>query len=163
MMDQIEFSGYVPGAIGRVVEMHGAYYSRHWGFGRFFEAKVASGLSEFLNRFDDARDGFWTILRNGGVEGSIAIDGVKAESDGAHLRWFILTPALAGRGLGNKLLERALSFCAKRRYPRVYLWTFEGLHAARRLYEKHGFTLVEEFKGDQWGVTVNEQKFILEF
>jgi hypothetical protein len=33
--------GYAPGAIGRVVEMHGDYYARHWGFGVFFEAKAA--------------------------------------------------------------------------------------------------------------------------
>ncbi len=161
-MSEIEFAGYVPGAIGRAVEMHATYYSKNWGFGRFFEAKVAGGLSEFLNRFDDTRDGFWTILQNGRVEGSIAIDGVKSDSDGAHLRWFILSARLKGRGLGNKLMDQAVSFCVERRYPRVYLWTFKGLHAARHLYEKHGFTLADEFDGDQWGVTVTEQKFILE-
>lgn len=32
--------GHVPGAIGRVVELHGVYCHRHWGFGLFFEAKV---------------------------------------------------------------------------------------------------------------------------
>ncbi len=159
-MSEIELAGYVPGAIGRVVEMHATYYSKNWEFGRFFEAKVADGMSEFFNRFDETRDGFWTVLRSGGIEGSIAIDGVKADSDGAHLRWFILSSELKGRGLGNKLMDEAVNFCVEKRYPRVYLWTFKGLHAARHLYEKHGFTLAEEFDGDQWGVTVTEQKFI---
>jgi hypothetical protein len=41
-MSEIEIcKGYVPGTIGRVVELHGAYYHAHWGFGAFFEAKVA--------------------------------------------------------------------------------------------------------------------------
>ncbi len=161
-MSRIELAGYVPGAIGRVVEMHAVYYSESWGFGRFFEAKVAGGMSEFLNRFDETRDGFWTTTRDGRVEGSIAIDGVKAEDEGAHLRWFILSDKLRGGGHGKRLLSEAVNFCVAKRYSRVYLWTFEGLHAARRLYEKQGFSLVEEFEGDQWGVTVNEQKFILE-
>ncbi len=36
--------GYVPGAIGRVAELHGTYYHAHWGFGLFFEAKVATRI-----------------------------------------------------------------------------------------------------------------------
>jgi hypothetical protein len=52
-----------------------------------------------------------------------------------------------------------LDFCRRKRYPAVYLWTFEGLAAARHLYEKHGFVLVEQHPGDQWGMTVNEQRF----
>jgi hypothetical protein len=49
---QIEIGEYRPGAIGRVTEMHAAYYHRTWGFGLFFEAKVATELAEFLGRFD---------------------------------------------------------------------------------------------------------------
>jgi hypothetical protein len=39
-------TGYLPGVIGRVAEMHGLYYSRTAGFGQFFEARVASGIAE---------------------------------------------------------------------------------------------------------------------
>ena len=42
-------AGYTPGAIGRVAEMHGTYYHREWGFGLYFEAKVATELSAFLS------------------------------------------------------------------------------------------------------------------
>ena len=44
--------GYIPGMIGRIAEMHGSYYSREHNFGRFFEAKVASGLAEFSERLE---------------------------------------------------------------------------------------------------------------
>lgn len=47
--------GYRPGAIGRVVELHGRYYSKYWNFGLFFETKVARELSEFMDRYDDGR------------------------------------------------------------------------------------------------------------
>lgn len=32
--------------MGRVAEMHRVSYGREWGFGRFFEAKVATELAE---------------------------------------------------------------------------------------------------------------------
>lgn len=151
--------GYIPGAIGRVAELHAAYYHAHWGFGLFFEAKVASELSEFLRRCDGQRDGFWTAAVGERVEGSIAVDGWQAAGEGAHLRWFIVSDALRGRGAGNALIGTALAFCRSRGYERVYLWTFEGLLAARHLYEKHGFRLVEEQRGARWGREVNEQRF----
>ena len=104
-MTDVKLLGYVPGAIGRVAELHAVYYAENWGFGQFFEAKVATELSEFLSRFEQGRDGFWTTCLSGRVEGAIAIDGIKAESDGAHLRWFIMSSKLRGQGFGKKLME----------------------------------------------------------
>lgn len=160
-MDAISVKGYIPGAIGRVAELHAAYYSRYWNFGLFFEAKVATELSQFLTRFDENRDGFWTACRGHCVEGSIAIDGIKASTEGAHLRWFILSDAVRGQGMGNRLMEASMAFCRRKGYGRVYLWTFEGLDAARHLYEKHGFRLAQQSEGMQWGTRVLEQKFVL--
>ena len=161
-MNEIEIRrGYVPGAIGRVVELHGTYYHAHWAFCAFFEAKVANGLAEFINRYDDQRDGLWTATVNGRVEGSIAIDGAHATQAGAHLRWFIISDALRGQGVGNQLIDAAIDFCRIKKYPRVYLWTFEGLYAARSLYKQAGFVLVEQHRGAQWGTEVEEQRFEL--
>jgi len=161
MMDEIILKGYQPGVIGRLAELHATYYHQNWGFGLFFETRVATELSEFLSRYEESRDGFWTLCKNRRVEGGIAIDGTKASIDGAHLRWFILSPEVRGQGFGNRLMEEAISFCRKNDYGRVYLWTFEGLHPARHLYEKFGFKLVFQNEGAQWGTTVIEQKFEL--
>lgn len=86
---------YTPGAIGRVAELHGVYYHDYWGFGLSFEAKVAAGLSEFLERYDQSREGFWTAMRDERVEGAIAIGSIRAESEGVHLRWFIMSDLLS--------------------------------------------------------------------
>jgi GNAT superfamily N-acetyltransferase len=161
MMNEMIFTGYIPGVVGRIVELHANYYHTHWGFGLFFETKVATEMSEFLGRFDEAHDGFWTVCLDNRIEGCIAIDGTKRKTEGAHLRWFILSPEIRGRGFGNKLMEKVVSFCQKRTYRQVYLWTFEGLHAARHLYEKFGFRLVEQTEGLQWGKRIAEQKFKL--
>ncbi len=154
-------TGYIPGSIGRISELHGTYYNRHWGFGLYFEAKVATELSAFLERFDAKRDGIWLATQDGHIEGSVVIDGIHAENEGAHLRWFIVSDALRGKGVGRKLINRAVDFCRNRSYERVYLWTFEGLGAARHLYEDEGFKLIGQKSGDQWGAKVNEQCFEL--
>jgi GNAT superfamily N-acetyltransferase len=156
---QVEIGGYRPGAIGRIAEMHAEYYHRHWGFGLFFEAKVARELSDFLCRFEKGRDGFWTLMRDGRVEGAIAIDGSKAASEGAHLRWFIVSSDLRGGGWGRRLITEAVAFSDQQRYDRIGLWTFAGLDAARRLYETFGFRLTFQQEGEQWGTRVSEQRF----
>ena len=161
-MTQVIVKGYVPGAIGRIAELHGCYYSEHWGFDLFFEAKVATDMSEFLSRLDEDRDGLWTICKGNRVEGALAIDGAKAESEGAHLRWFILSSEVRGSGYGIRLMEKAVDFCKRCGYRQVYLWTFDGLHAARHLYEKFEFRLSEQHEGTQWGTKVLEQKFVLQ-
>jgi len=161
-MIHVELCGYVPGAIGRIIELHASYYYQNWSFGLFFEAKVATELSDFLCRFDKRRDGFWTACLSHRVEGSIAIDGIHAVRDGAHLRWFILSEQIRGQDMGKRLMEEAISFCRNKSYKKVYLWTFEGLDVARHLYEKSGFRLTEQREGTQWGTKVLEQKFELE-
>ncbi len=160
-MSETIFTGYLPGAIGRIVELHATYYHLDWGFGLYFEVRVAREMSEFLSRFDEMRDGFWVFCLNNQIHGGIAIDGIKAATDGAHLRWFILSPEVRGRGFGNGLMEEAISFCKKKNYRKVYLETFEGLRAARHLYEKFGFKLVQQAEGAQWGKKMTEQKFEL--
>jgi len=155
--DRIVIDGYRPGALGRVAELHATYYHRQWGFGLFFEAKVASGLAEFLGRMDPEKDSFWGAYLEGRLIGSIVIDCGEDPKKGAHLRWFILDPELQGSGMGRILLDRAMSFCRDKGFHRVYLWTFAGLEAARRLYDQAGFTIREELDNDQWGKVMKEQ------
>ena len=157
----VELTGYLPGAIGRITELHALYYSAHWDFGLFFESKVATELSEFLSRYQPTRDGFWVATVNGRIVGSIVIDGDQGMTNGARLRWFIVDPEFQGRGLGNRLLREAVDHCEKIRFGRVYLHTFAGLDPARHLYEKFGFVLTDEKQDDHWGKTVTEQTFEL--
>lgn len=139
-------SGYVPGVIGRVAELHATYYSEHWNLGLYFEAKVATEVAELMSRFDPARDGLWVAAVGRKIIGAVFIDAKDAESEteGARLRWFILDPAYQGRGIGNRLMEAATAFCDECGYRRTYLTTFSGLTTARHLYEKFGFRLCGE-------------------
>lgn len=152
-------AGPIPGAIGRIVELHARYYHRRVGFGLPFETKVAREMCIFRERFNADRDGLWLALEGDSIEAAITIDGVDADGEGAHLRWFIASDRARGTGIGGDLMEAAMAFCESRQYRAVYLWTFEGLLAARRLYERHGFRLVHQQRGSQWGTEVTEQRF----
>lgn len=164
MLDIVYGEGYTPGLIGRVVELHARYYARQWHFGPYFESKVAAEMAEYIGRYNVSRDRiFWAVL-DGTIHGSLTVDGNHTEdrdNAGAHLRWFILSDEMRGRGVGNALIERAVGFCRHQGYGRAYLWTFAGLESARHLYEKSGFTLSETNRGAQWGVEVEEQRFEL--
>jgi len=160
-MKGVTLSGYIPGAIGRIAELHARYYHEYWGFDLFFESRVATELSEFLRHFNEERDGFWVASLEEKIVGGIAIDGFHFDSKGAHLRWYIVAPENQGQKIGNLLLGEAIEFCKRVRFGKVYLCTFKGLDVARHLYEKFGFRLCEEHEGDQWGKKVTEQMFEL--
>lgn len=156
--------GYRPGAIGRIAALHADYYSRHWGLGLAFEAKVARDAAAFALRMDPARDRWWLVLDESegrAICGSLAIDGSEADDGTAHLRWFIMADRTRGRGLGESMMRRATGFCREAGFAAVYLWTFAGLDAARHLYERHGFRLAEQLTNDQWGMPLPEQRFVL--
>ncbi|MBB3213312.1 DNA-binding MarR family transcriptional regulator/GNAT superfamily N-acetyltransferase [Herbaspirillum sp. Sphag1AN] len=153
-------AGYQPGAIAQIVLMHAQYYSRTVGFGSQFESKVAAGLAEFVPRLTKSCNGLWLALQGGQIVGSIAIDGEDLGKQRAHLRWFIVSDAARGSGAGRQLLETALVFCDAQGFAATHLWTFQGLDAARRLYETHGFQLTEHWQGTQWGKEMVEQSFV---
>lgn len=161
-LSDLSFDGYRPGALAEVIRLHMIYYEREWGFGRLFETKLAREMGEFLARFDPERDLFLSAYqRSGDLVGSITVDAEAVSSAGVHLRWYIVSDAVRGTGLGRALLERAVSHCVERRYGRIYLTTFAGLDAARHLYESIGFKLINEMDADQWQGGVSEQRFEL--
>lgn len=153
--------GYRPGAIGRIAEMHGVYYNEQWGFDLFFEAKVATELSAFLNNFDATHDGFWVATHGDRIIGSIAIVGQDVNRKEARLRWFIIDHNFQGLKLGNMLMQEAFDFCRRVPFHRVYLTTFDGLDKARHLYEKFGFRISSQQEDAHWGKRMVEQEFEL--
>lgn len=152
--------GYSPTLLGRVVQMHAAYYSTNFGFGQVFESKVAGEMAEFLSRLDNTLNATWFARANQEIVGAVSIDGEDLWPGFAHLRWFIVDDHVRGSGTGRRLLSAAMAFIDEQQFEETHLWTFKGLDAARGLYEREGFALVEEQAGEQWGTKVMEQKFV---
>jgi GNAT superfamily N-acetyltransferase len=160
MSETVEIvSGYRPGVIGRLTQLHGEFYADRWGVDARFEGEVARELGEFLQQFDPGRSGFWFVRGGAEVVGAIAIDGQSGQPGEARLRWFILAPGWQGRGLGRRLMTLAMTFCARVGFRRVYLWTAADLDAARALYESFGFSLAEEYEDTVWGAPIRHQRY----
>jgi GNAT superfamily N-acetyltransferase len=153
------FEGYRSGALAGVLGLHMDYYGRQWGLGRKFETKFALDLAEFLYRFDTGRDLFLTAWRDEKLLGSISIDVSGGGLEGARLRWFGVAEGARGTGLGKQLMARAISHADTVTAGPVWLTTFEGLDAARALYERFGFQFQAYRDEDQGQGDIRELVF----
>ncbi len=154
-------SGYSPGAIGRVAYLFTRYFSKHYDFGQYFEAKVATEMAEFTSRLAHTGNQLWLAIQDDEVLGSIAIDSEDLQqANTAHLRWFIVDERLQGSGVGRRLVQEAIRFCDAQGIQEIHLWTVKGLDAASHLYKQFGFNIVEESLDQQWGKKTIEHKLV---
>jgi DNA-binding MarR family transcriptional regulator/GNAT superfamily N-acetyltransferase len=153
--------GYRPGLIGAIAGYHGSIHNKLAGLGAIFEGIVATGMAEFMSRDENSVNKTWYAEQGGRIVGGITIDGEGLGNNIAHLRWFIIDDTLQSAGLGSKLFKKTMAFCDVQGFDEVHLWTYKGLDAAKKLYERSGFELVEEIAGDRWGKRVVEQKYVL--
>jgi DNA-binding MarR family transcriptional regulator/GNAT superfamily N-acetyltransferase len=143
-----------------VTFLHGTLYFQEYGLDSAFEVEVGRQITQFVSQFDPQWDGFWIAEAGGHVVGAIVI--VNRDRGLAQLRWFILHPTYRGLGLGRELMACALDFCKGKQYKKVFLWTFDELHAAIHLYCSFGFKKVKTKTHLRWGRKLTEERYELD-
>lgn len=138
-----------PGDMGWVVHRHGVLYAREYGYDEHFEALVAEIAAKFIQHFDAKRESCWIAERDGEIVGSVFL--VKQSKTVAKLRLLLVEPSARGLGIGNRLVEECLRFAGQVGYKKIVLWTQSELPAARHIYRKAGFRLVQQKKHRSWG------------
>ncbi|MHA2390630.1 MAG: bifunctional helix-turn-helix transcriptional regulator/GNAT family N-acetyltransferase [Promethearchaeota archaeon] len=160
--EKVEFCSirsHKTGDIGYIIYRHGVIYAIENQLDETFEAYVAKYMAEFLENYDSNKERLWVVEKDSEIIGSIAI--VSVDNKTAQLRWFLVEPYARNKGIGTKLMHEAISFCKNKGYQKVVLGTISELEAARRMYLKNGFKLVDSESHRIWGRNLTEEQWEL--
>jgi len=144
-----------PGDLGWIVSRHGELYAREYDWDETFELLVA----RIVGAFDPAADAAWIAELDGRRAGCVLC--MHHDDATAKLRTLLVEPEARGHGIGGRLVDQVIEHARARRYQRLTLWTNDVLTAARRIYERAGFTLDHEAAYHSFGHDLVEQTWSL--
>lgn len=149
-----------PGDLGWVVMAHGEVYADEFGWDTTFEALVARIVADYAAAGEPLRNHAWVAELDGRRAGCVFVVADEDRST-AKLRILLVAPDARGHALGDRLVQTAIDFARAAGYERMRLWTNHPLLAARRIYLRHGFTLVDETPHTSFGVKLVGQIYEL--
>jgi DNA-binding MarR family transcriptional regulator/GNAT superfamily N-acetyltransferase len=150
-----------PGDLGWIIHRQAVLYTREYGWTQAYEALVARILADFVQAFDPAREAAWIAEIDGRVVGSIFLVRGDAPEVG-KLRLLYVEPDTRGRGVGAMLVQACAERARAVGYRRLELWTNSILVAARRIYQRAGFVLVDESPHHSFGHDLVGQTWALD-
>ena len=129
-----------PGDLGWVVQRNGALYAQEYGWDASYEALVARIVADYAGRADP-REAGWIAELDGAPAGCVFC--MRKDDAAAQLRLLLVEPGARGLRLGERLVAECLAFARRAGYREIVLWTNDILTAARRIYQRFGFELVD--------------------
>lgn len=143
-----------PGDLGWIAGRNGAVYADEFGWGNGYEALCAEIVAEFDRTFDPTCERAFVVEVDGARAGCALLIRRRGDAtpDGqAQIRLVLVERWARGLGLGRRLVDECLDFARAAGYASIMLWTNDVLVAARRIYERAGFELVEETPHHSFG------------
>ena len=142
--------GLRPGDLGLVTARQAILYAKEYGWDANYEALVAHILAEFQRSFDPDCEAAWIADMDERMVGSVFL--MKGDTLAiGKLRLLYVEPEARGAGVGRMLVANCIGSAREFGYKRLDLWTNSVLAAARSIYERAGFVLIDEAPHHSFG------------
>jgi DNA-binding MarR family transcriptional regulator/N-acetylglutamate synthase-like GNAT family acetyltransferase len=149
-----------PGDLGWVVQRHGELYAEEYGWTADFERLVAAIVGEFASAAPESGNRCWIATLDDERAGCVFL--VPASRSVARLRLLLVEPWARGAGVGTRLVNECIAAARAAGFETLTLWTNDVLTAARRLYQRAGFHLVQSEPHQSFGRSLVGQNWELE-
>ena len=151
------------GDVGLIASRQSILYRERFGWNAGIEVNEGEVTTAFLRNFKPGREQCWVAEVDGQIAGSVFL---TDEGNGtSRLRLLYVEPAFQGCGIGDTLVSTCIDFARAVGYERVTLWTQSILEAARRIYTRYGFQIVDQREhslfgavlcGETWAIDLNQ-------
>ena len=106
-------------------------------------------LDKMFETYNQPKSVYYVVEENGVILGGGGIAPLENTDENiCELQKMYFLPNLRGKGIGKKVIQQCLDFAKASKYSKCYLETMPYMKAARALYEKVGFSNLEQPVGD---------------
>ncbi|MFS8202498.1 GNAT family N-acetyltransferase [Streptomyces sp. CWNU-52B] len=150
-----------PGDLGWIVQRNAALYTAEYGWNTDYEGLVARIVADFAEDHDPHLERVWIAELDGRPVGCVMC--VRDEAPGAaRLRLLLVEPDARSLGVGGRLVSACVAFAREVGYRELVLWTNDVLTAARHIYQRQGFVLLDEKPHRSFGADLVGQDWRLD-
>lgn len=134
------------GELSLIANFHYKITQEEYNFNPSIEKYFIAIACEYFDDLENNR--FWVIEDNNEIIASIGI--LKIGENKAQIRLFAVDESIQGQGVGSKLMDIAMDYCAEKGFNHVILETIDVCKAARHIYDKYGFKRTGEKENNEW-------------
>ena len=106
-------------------------------------------LDKMFEAYQNPRSIYYVIEHENKILGGAGISRLKQSiSDICELQKMYFHKSIRGKGLGDKMIDKCLTFAIKSNFAKCYIETMPNMISAQKLYLKKGFKYIDKPMGN---------------